>query len=235
MISDEGHESDQIFEFDGENSAVAIPNNVLNHELAATFTISSWMKHKNHLPVDKHRKEHILCLADDHKMNRHHYALFVRNCRLILLLRRERRTEGDLNIFRPAEFRWKIHQVCDNQWHHYALNIKFPNVELYIDGILFKSEKKNPEIIDDWPLHPTKGINTTLTVGACWQGSDNKMKHHFKGYLAGLNVLLKKTEKPEVLSCLHKCKESLEVPAMELLQQGMELLTNSGNYFYLFQ
>lgn len=44
-------------------------------------------------------------------MNRHHYALFVRNCRLILLLRRERRSEGDLNIFRPAEFRWKIHQV----------------------------------------------------------------------------------------------------------------------------
>ncbi|XP_044741341.1 calsyntenin-1 isoform X2 [Chrysoperla carnea] len=227
LISDEGHESDQIFEFDGQNSAVAIPNNVLNHELASVFTISTWMKHKNHLPVDKHRKEHILCLADDHKMNRHHYALFVRNCRLILLLRRERRSEGDLNIFRPAEFRWKIHQVCDNQWHHYAVNVRFPDVELYIDGVLFKNEKKNPEIIDDWPLHPTKGINTTLTVGACWQGSDNKMKHHFKGYLAGLNVLLKKTEKPEVLSCLHKCKESLEVPAMELLQPGMELLTNS--------
>jgi hypothetical protein len=54
------------------------------------------------------------------------------------------------------------------------------------------------------------------------------MKHHFHGYLAGLSVLLHKTEKPEVLSCLHKCKESLEVPAMELLEPGMELLTNSG-------
>jgi hypothetical protein len=54
------------------------------------------------------------------------------------------------------------------------------------------------------------------------------MKHHFRGYLAGLSVLLHKTEKPEVLSCLHKCKESLEVPAMELLEPGMELLTNSG-------
>lgn len=50
------------------------------------------------------------------------------------------------------------------------MNVKFPEVELYVDGQLFKSEKKNPEIIDDWPLHPTKGINTTLTVGACWQG-----------------------------------------------------------------
>lgn len=54
------------------------------------------------------------------------------------------------------------------------------------------------------------------------------MRHHFRGYLAGLSVLLNKNEKPEVLSCLHKCKESLEVPAMELLEPGMELLTNSG-------
>jgi hypothetical protein len=61
-------------------------------------------------------------------------------------------------------------QVCDNEWHHYAVSVKFPDVSLFVDGQLFKAEKKNPEIIDDWPLHPTKGINTTVTVGACWQG-----------------------------------------------------------------
>lgn len=43
-------------------------------------------------------------------MNRHHFAVFIRNCRLILLLRRDF-SEGDLNIFRPAEWRWKITQV----------------------------------------------------------------------------------------------------------------------------
>jgi len=102
-------------------------------------------------------------------MNRHHYALFVRNCRLILLLRRDF-SEGDLNIFRPAEWRWKLPQVCDDEWHHYAVSVNFPVVQLYVDGQLLKGERKNPEIIDDWPLHPTKGINTTVTVGACWQG-----------------------------------------------------------------
>lgn len=61
-------------------------------------------------------------------------------------------------------------QVCDDEWHHYAVSVRFPEVDLYVDGSLFKAEKKNPEVIDDWPLHPTKGINTTLTVGACWQG-----------------------------------------------------------------
>lgn len=54
------------------------------------------------------------------------------------------------------------------------------------------------------------------------------MKHHFRGYLAGLSVLLHKTEKPEVLACLHKCKESLEVPAMDFLEPGMELLSSNG-------
>lgn len=57
------------------------------------------------------------------------------------------------------------------------------------------------------------------------------MKHHLRGYLAGLSVLLHQLEKPEVLACLHKCKESLEVPAMELLEPGMELLTNSGKWY----
>ncbi|CAG9820749.1 unnamed protein product, partial [Phaedon cochleariae] len=226
LISDEGHESDQMFEFDGSSTAVSIPTSILDHNLPSTFTIATWMRHGQHPNQDKHLKEHILCTADDHKMNRHHYALFVRNCRLILLLRRDF-SEGDLNIFRPAEWRWKISQVCDDQWHHYAINIRFPDIQLYIDGQLFRSEKKNPEVIDDWPLHPTSGINTTLTVGACWQGSDNKMRHHLKGYLAGLSILVGENEKPEVLSCLHQCKESLQVPAMELLQPGMELLTNS--------
>lgn len=226
LVSDEGHESDQMFEFDGQSTAVAVPPHVLDHNLAAVFTVSTWMRHGAHPGQDKHVKEHVLCSADDHKMNRHHYALFVRNCRLILLLRRDF-SEGDLNIFRPAEWRWKLPQVCDDQWHHYAVNVRFPDVQLYLDGQLFHSEKKNPEVIDDWPLHPTKGINTTLTVGACWQGSDNKMKHHLRGYLAGLSVLVGQTEKPEVLGCLHQCKESLQVPAMELLQPGMELLTNS--------
>ena len=43
-------------------------------------------------------------------MNRHHFSLFIRNCRLILLLRREF-GDGDLKSFRPAEFRWKLPQV----------------------------------------------------------------------------------------------------------------------------
>ena len=64
----------------------------------------------------QHVKEHILCLADDHQMNRHHVALFVRHCRLILLVRHEADDTASLNTFQPAEWRWRLPQVrrvCD--------------------------------------------------------------------------------------------------------------------------
>lgn len=226
LIRDEGREADEIFEFDGTSSAAIIPAEILDHALAQKFSIGVWMKHRPRPRQDPHVKEHILCAADDHKMNRHHYALFVRNCRLILLLRRDF-SEGDPNIFRPAEWRWKIPQVCDDHWHHINVQVEFPHVTLFVDGDEYHGNEKNPEVIDDWPLHPAKDINTTITVGACWQGTDNKTKHHYRGYLAGLSVLVGRTEKPEVLTCLRRCQEGIHVPSMDLLQPGTQLLTNS--------
>lgn len=62
--------------------------------------------------------------------------------------------------------------MCDNEWHHYAVNVRFPNVELFVDGEPYRSaDGKGPEVIDDWPLHPAHGVNTTLVIGACWQGN----------------------------------------------------------------
>ncbi|XP_057335563.1 calsyntenin-1 [Microplitis mediator] len=226
LSRDEGREADEIFEFDGSVSAAIVPADVLDHALAQKFTIGVWIKHRPRPRQDPHVKEHILCAADDHKMNRHHYAFFIRNCRLILLLRRDF-SEGDPNIFRPAEWRWKLPQVCDDRWHHFAVQVDFPRVSLFVDGEEWASDEKNPEVIDDWPLHPAKGVNTTLVVGACWQGTDNKTKHHFRGYLAGLSVLVGRNEKSQVLTCLRRCQEGIHIPSMELLQPGTQLRTNS--------
>lgn len=41
-------------------------------------------------------------------MNRHHYSLYVHNCRLVFLLRRD---FAQVDTFRPAEFHWKLEQV----------------------------------------------------------------------------------------------------------------------------
>jgi calsyntenin 1 len=106
---DEGIES--IFHFDGSNGAI-IPKTVFDVERLATqsFTIQTMFRHHSIFNNDKLTKEHIICAADSNKMNRHHFALFVRHCRLILLIRKNY-NDGDLNIFLPAEWRWKIPQV----------------------------------------------------------------------------------------------------------------------------
>ena len=121
-----------MHEFDGvEAGTVVVPEAVMPHNLGQEFTISTWMRHeaargtrdkhhKVHIIDDItlseinnikcHRQEHVLCVADDHRKSRHHTALFVRNCKLVLLHRRDYR-EDERNVFRPAEWRWAVPQV----------------------------------------------------------------------------------------------------------------------------
>ena len=65
-------------------------------------------------------------------------------------------------------------------------------MELIVDGEKWNVEKEqkfsgegsghhiqdNPEIIDDWPLHPAGDISTKTTIGACWQGMINDTYKH---------------------------------------------------------
>ena len=117
--------------------------------------------------------------------------------------------------------------VCDDTWHHYAVSLSPEGAQLYLDGEQWQPQQNNPEIIDDWPLHPAADLKTSLAVGGCWQGSDRKMKHQLRGYMAGLSVLVGRREHSEVLKCLVQCSESLQLPATNLLEPGMEMVTNS--------
>ena len=203
---EESSSRSSVYQFDGSSGAV-VPSNLLSHDLGKEFTISTWMKHGK--KKGKQTKEQILCVSDDHRKNRHHTALFVRNCKLVLLYRRDY-DEQERNVFKPAEWRWSVPQVCDDTWHHYAVSLSEEGAQLYLDGELWQSQQNNPEIIDDWPLHPAADLKTTMTVGGCWHGSDKKMRHLLRGYLAGLSVLPGKTEHSEVLKCLVQCSESLQ-------------------------
>lgn len=196
---DEGNE--KVFHFDG-NHGVVLPKNLLPPKMENffehSFAIYTMFRHKGHTEIDtedKHRKEHILCAADDHKMNRHHFSLFIRNCRLILLVRRHFRPSSLNNIFSPAEWRWKIPEVCDNEWHRYVINWKQQDtneeendgqeVTLYVDG---RPTTIEPEVIDDWPLHPSHGLEMRMTLAACWQGRENRLRHQFSGDISEVKV-----------------------------------------------
>uniref|UniRef100_A0A182IUG9 Cadherin domain-containing protein n=1 Tax=Anopheles atroparvus TaxID=41427 RepID=A0A182IUG9_ANOAO len=229
LTYDEGVES--IFHFDGSSGAIVPKNVVQPQDFAAhQFSIVTMFRHHSIASNDKHTKEHIVCSADDHKMNRHHMALFVRNCRLILLLRKDF-NDGDLNIFSPAEWRWKIPQVCDNEWHHYTINVDLPKVDLYIDGIRFESNVEdrhsNPEVIDDWPLHAAHGINTTLAIGACYQGSENRLKHGFSGDISEIKLSTRKVLTASQIRCGTDCAEKLLPPADHYLQPEQQIQSNT--------
>ncbi|XP_043926674.1 calsyntenin-2-like [Protopterus annectens] len=109
LFIDSARDSDLIFKFDGRQGA-KIPDGLVPKNLTDHFTMAMWMKH-GPSPGLRAEKETILCNSDKTEMNRHHYALYVHNCRLVFLLRRD----FDMaDTFRPAEFHWKLEQrrVC---------------------------------------------------------------------------------------------------------------------------
>ncbi|XP_076986377.1 calsyntenin-2 [Tamandua tetradactyla] len=207
--------SEMIFKFDGKQGA-KIPDGIVPKNLTDQFTITMWMKH-GPSPGLRAEKETILCNSDKTEMNRHHYALYVHNCRLVFLLRKD---FDQADTFRPAEFHWKLDQICDKEWHYYVLNVEFPVVSLYMDGATYE-----PYLVtNDWPIHPSH-IAMQLTVGACWQGGEvtkPRFAQFFHGSLASLTIRPGKMESQKVISCLQACKEGLDINSLESLGQGIK-------------
>lgn len=219
----DGHEA--AYKFDGK-TAVKVPSEQSNHILGDFFTIATWMQHGQE-KKDGH-KEHVLCNADGDGMNRHHYAMFVHNCRLVFLLRKEASQVDSLDKFQPAEWRWTIPQVCDNNWHHYALSVTYPTATLYVDGQEIQADKSVVEVVDDWALHPTDKVTfEQLTVGGCWQGETKTFGQFFDGSLAGLTMLNGTTETERAVKCMNKCGEKLQFHAMDQLTVGMSVSFNT--------
>ncbi|XP_036781157.2 calsyntenin-1 isoform X3 [Manis pentadactyla] len=210
LPTDNGHDSDQVFEFNG-TQAVRIPDGVVSISPKEPFTVSVWMRHG---PFGR-KKETILCSSDKTDMNRHHYSLYVHGCRLIFLLRQNPSEEKK---YKPAEFHWKLNQVCDEEWHHYVLNVEFPSVTLYVDGVSHELFS----VTEDYPLHPSK-IETQLVVGACWQGGDRHLAQFFRGNLAGLTIRPGKLADKKVIDCLYTCKEGLDLQVPEDSGSGVKI------------
>ncbi|KAM5322710.1 calsyntenin-1 isoform 3-T3 [Glossophaga mutica] len=213
LPTDNGHDSDQVFEFNG-TQAVRVPDGVVSVDPNEPFTVSVWMRHG---PFGR-RKETILCSSDRTDMNRHHYSLFLHGCRFIFLLRQDPSAEKK---YKPAEFHWKLTQVCDEEWHHYVLNVDIPTVTLYVDGVPHEPFS----VTEDHPLHPSR-IETQLVVGACWQGGDLHMTQFFRGDLAGLTIRSGKLTDKKVIDCLYTCKEGLDLPVPEDGGRGVKIQAN---------
>ncbi|XP_077579903.1 calsyntenin-2 [Stigmatopora nigra] len=219
LVTDSSRDSDLIYRFDG-GQAANVPDGVVPQNLSEQFTVATWMKH-GPSPGLRAEKETLLCNSDKTEMNRHHYSLYIHNCRLVFLLRRD---FSQLDTFRPAEFHWKLEQICDKEWHYYVINVESPAVTLFVDGVTYE-----PYLVtDDWPIQASK-IDTQLTVGACWQGgevSKPRFAQYFRGGLSGLTVRPGRIESQKVISCLQACKEGLDINSLESLAKDIKFHFN---------
>ncbi|XP_062050657.1 calsyntenin-3 isoform X2 [Lepus europaeus] len=182
----------------------------------------------------KKEEETIVCNTVQNEDGFSHYSLTVHGCRIAFLY------WPLLESARPVKFLWKLEQVCDDEWHHYALNLEFPTVTLYTDGISF-----DPALIhDNGLIHPPRR-EPALMIGACWteekykekaKGGDNSTEstqgdplpihHYFHGYLAGFSVRSGRLESREVIECLYACREGLDYRDFESLGKGMKVHVN---------
>ncbi|MGH0119765.1 UNVERIFIED_CONTAM: hypothetical protein FKN15_025644 [Acipenser sinensis] len=127
--------------------------------------------------------------------------------------------------------------VCDDDWHHYAVNLEFPTVTLYVDGVTY-----DPALIhDNGPLRPP-APHPRLVIGASWteeaeKGSTNsseseqdpappRFHSHFRGLLAGFTVRPGRVEPHNVIECLYACREGLDFGDLESLGSGMKVHVN---------
>uniref|UniRef100_A0A8I3X8E1 Calsyntenin-3 n=1 Tax=Callithrix jacchus TaxID=9483 RepID=A0A8I3X8E1_CALJA len=201
--------------------------------LSDHFTLSFWMKHGVTPNKGKKEEETIVCNTVQNEDGFSHYSLTVHGCRIAFLY------WPLLESARPVKFLWKLEQVCDDEWHHYALNLEFPTVTLYADGISF-----DPALIhDNGLIHPPRR-EPALMIGACWAEEKNKEKekgdnstdttqgdplsihHYFHGYLAGFSVRSGRLESREVIECLYACREGLDYRDFESLGKGMKVHVN---------
>ncbi|PAV74487.1 hypothetical protein WR25_02464 isoform D [Diploscapter pachys] len=211
------------WQFDGSKAYVVNPNKIKDL-IPDKFTLSFAMRHERGSKEEQNNKQNILCESDHEGMNRHHFNVYIRHCKLEVVLRRE---AGSSPEFRAAEWRWSVPQVCDGEWHSYSLMFNsVDDTHLVIDGEIVKASERNPEILDDWPLHKPGVAKTRLTIGACWHGRQQTFVQHLRAQVASMHLLTGQTESTKAIECLHQCPEHLQYNGMDEMREGMSTSFN---------
>uniref|UniRef100_A0A8D0H974 Calsyntenin-3 n=1 Tax=Sphenodon punctatus TaxID=8508 RepID=A0A8D0H974_SPHPU len=230
-------DSSLIYWFNGSQATqVPMGSGASSHEgLSDHFTLSLWMKHAVGPSKGKKEEETVICNTVQSEEGYSHYSLAVHGCRIAFLY------WPLLESARPVKFLWKLEQVCDDEWHHYALNLEFPTVTIYVDGVSY-----DPALIHDNGLIYPPRQEPSLLIGACWaeektkekprgtenatgdlvQGDPLPIHHYFHGYLAGFTVRPGSLESREVIECLYACREGLDYSDFDSLGKGMKVHVN---------
>ncbi|XP_072893581.1 LOW QUALITY PROTEIN: calsyntenin-3-like [Hemitrygon akajei] len=227
----ESQDTSQVYLFN-RSRAVRVPPGAVPPGLGDSFTLSFWMKH-GAASKDPHARdeEAIVCHTMPADSGFAHYALTVQGPRFSFLY------WPQLGSTRPVKFRWKLEQVCDDEWHHYALSLQFPTVVLYVDGVTFEPAL----VMESGPFRPPRP-QPRLVIGACWADEiwtetnnitdvppapqEPPLERSLVALLAGVTVRPGPVDGHQVLECLYSCREGLDFSDFESLGKGMKVHIN---------
>ncbi|XP_063291262.1 calsyntenin-3 [Pelobates fuscus] len=227
----ETQDSSLVFWFNGSQSVEIPPARLPAGGSAADhLTLSFWLKHAGGGGKSGKEEEVLLCNTVQNEGSFSHYTLAVHGCRISFLY------WSLLDSARPVKFLWKLEQVCDGEWHHYALSLAFPTVSLYVDGVTY-----DPALIHDNGALPPPKRQARLMIGGCW--ADEKLSgksngnettraagavtgRFLRGYVSGFALRLGPVDSREVIECLYSCKEGLQYTDFDSLGKGMKVHVN---------
>ncbi|XP_075469171.1 calsyntenin-3 [Ascaphus truei] len=227
-------DSSVVFWFNGSQSVVVPPRRLPMGEGAADhLTLSFWLKHAAGSGGRAGKEEEVLlCNTVQNDGSYSHYTLAVHGCRISFLY------WSLLDSARPVKFLWKLEQVCDVEWHHYALSLEFPTVSLYVDGVTY-----DPALIHDNGALPPPRRQARLMIGGCWAdekipgkvsdnvtervpGSVPRVGRFLRGYVSAFSLRPGPVDTREVIECLYSCKEGLQYTDFDSLGKGMKVHVN---------
>lgn len=186
------------FYFDGK-TYVEIPENVVPDDIGDKFTISTWIK------MNKAKgQQTIIANTDKERLDRVHFSLSTSGAKLLFVHRREA-IHASRDLYCNAEFQYKP-EIFDFMWHHIAVIVDGCSAKLYIDGV-----HQQPVIsIPDWTLHKST-MKNMLTVGARYLAKEKVYSEKFSGYLSGLVIKPNSVLNGQVLQCVTRCREHVNV------------------------
>ena len=120
-----------IVTLNGMTDVIILPLSGLDVSFGPSFVVSSWIKHQENNIANV--LEQILCLANGIGPSYDcHMSLAIQNkCHLLFSLHPES-VVGEALIrngkLGPTLWKWRLHQVCDAQWHHYIVIVQYPQV-----------------------------------------------------------------------------------------------------------
>ncbi|KAG8551397.1 hypothetical protein GDO81_004094 [Engystomops pustulosus] len=225
-------DSSPVFWFNGSQSVEVPPGRLPAGGGAADhLTLSFWLKHAGGSGGKSGKEEEVLlCNTVQNDGSFSHYTLAVHGCRISFLY------WSLLDSAHPVKFLWKLEQICDVEWHHYALSLEFPTVALYVDGVTY-----DPALMhDNGALTPPKR-QARMMIGGCWtdekisvkvndgetsRTSGSSVGRFLRGYVSGLSLRLGPVDSREVIECLYACKEGLQYTDFDSLGKGMKVHVN---------